>query len=59
MTTTTASAQREVQVLVVDDEPDLRTLYELALVREGYRVQGVGDLAQAWELLTAQRFGNL
>ena len=56
MTATTASAQRNVHVLVVDDEPDLRTLYELALVREGYNVQGVGDLAQAWELLTAQRF---
>ena len=25
-------------VLVVDDEPDLRTLYELTLLREGYRV---------------------
>ena len=24
------------QVLVVDDEPDLRTLYELTLLREGY-----------------------
>ena len=25
-------------ILVVDDEPDLRTLYELTLLREGYRV---------------------
>ncbi len=58
MTAATANAKalKDVHVLVVDDEPDLRTLYELALVREGYDVQGVGDLAQAWELLTAQRF---
>jgi two-component system response regulator PilR (NtrC family) len=46
----------DVHVLVVDDEPDLRTLYELALLREGYQVTGVGDLAQARELLAAQRF---
>ena len=43
-------------MLVVDDEPDLRTLYELALLREGYQVTGVGDLAQARSLLQAQRF---
>ena len=46
----------DVQILVVDDEPDLRTLYELALVREGYAVQGVGNLAEARELLARQRF---
>ena len=26
------------RVLVVDDEPDLRTLYELTLLREGHHV---------------------
>ena len=26
-------------ILVIDDEPDLRTLYELTLLREGYRVE--------------------
>ena len=26
------------RILVVDDEPDLRTLYELTLLRDGYRV---------------------
>lgn len=31
----TASAHR---LLVIDDEPDLRTLYELTLLREGYDV---------------------
>ncbi len=46
----------DVHVLVVDDEPDLRTLYELALLREGYTVVGVGDLAQAREKLAQRRF---
>ena len=27
------------KILVVDDEPDLRTLYELSLLREGYDVE--------------------
>jgi two-component system response regulator PilR (NtrC family) len=44
------------QVLVVDDEPDLRTLYELTLLREGYRVDAVGTLAEAWEVLQARKF---
>jgi two-component system response regulator PilR (NtrC family) len=44
------------QILVVDDEPDLRTLYELTLLREGYAVQAAGDLAQARALLEGQNF---
>jgi two-component system, NtrC family, response regulator PilR len=44
------------QVLVVDDEPDLRTLYELTLLREGYRVDAAGTLAEAWEQLRAKNF---
>ncbi len=44
------------QVLVVDDEPDLRTLYELTLLREGYRVDAAGTLAEAWEQLDAKKF---
>ncbi len=44
------------QVLVVDDEPDLRTLYELTLLREGYRVDSAGSLGQARELLAGKRF---
>jgi two-component system, NtrC family, response regulator PilR len=43
-------------VLVVDDEPDLRTLYELTLLREGYRVDAAGTLAEAWQQLDAKRF---
>ena len=38
-------------LLVVDDEPDLRTLYELSLVREGYDVDSAGSVAEAWERL--------
>src|SRR5215218_8774388 len=44
------------QVLVVDDEPDLRTLYELTLLREGYRVEAAGTLAEAWAQLEAKKF---
>ncbi len=45
-----------VQILVVDDEPDLRTLYELTLLREGYRVETAESLAQALQHLNQQRF---
>ena len=44
------------QILVVDDEPDLRTLYELALLREGYRVDAGASLGEARELLAARKF---
>ncbi|MCY7371768.1 MAG: sigma-54 dependent transcriptional regulator [Polaromonas sp.] len=44
------------RILVVDDEPDLRTLYELTLLREGYRVEAAADLAQAREQLQIQGF---
>ncbi len=44
------------QVLVVDDEPDLRTLYELTLLREGYRVDAAGSLAEAWQQLESKKF---
>src|SRR3954468_23003762 len=44
------------QVLVVDDEPDLRTLYELTLLREGYRVDAAASLAEAWQQLDARKF---
>jgi two-component system response regulator PilR (NtrC family) len=47
------------RVLVVDDEPDLRTLYELTLLREGYQVDTAGDLQQARALLAEHRFDVL
>jgi len=49
-------AQRPAQILVVDDEPDLRTLYELTLLREGYRVEAAGTVSEAREHLDAGRF---
>ena len=44
------------RVLVVDDEPDLRTLYELTLLRAGHEVLAAGTVAEARDLLAAQRF---
>ena len=41
------------RLLVVDDEPDLRTLYELTLLREGYEIDSAGSVAEALELLQA------
>lgn len=46
-------------ILVVDDEPDLRTLYELTLLREGHEVVSAPDLTQAREWLAQQRFDML
>ncbi|QMV72536.1 sigma-54-dependent Fis family transcriptional regulator [Comamonas piscis] len=43
-------------VLVVDDEPDLRTLYELTLLREGYRVYTAGSVLEARAQLQQRRF---
>ena len=47
------------RILVVDDEPDLRTLYELTLLRDGHRVSTAGTLQEARALLAAQRFDEL
>ena len=44
------------QVLVVDDEPDLRTLYELTLLREGHQVEAAGTLAEARQCLQSRQF---
>jgi len=44
------------RILVVDDEPDLRTLYELTLLREGHRVDIAENLQQARALLEANSF---
>ena len=53
---TAAAAPR---LLVVDDEPDLRTLYELTLVREGYDVECAGTVTEAWALLALKRYDVL
>ena len=46
----------DAHILVVDDEPDLRMLYELTLLREGYQVATAGDLQQARTLLAEHGF---
>lgn len=43
-------------VLVVDDEPDLRTIYELTLLREGYRVDTAENLQQARACLASKAY---
>ena len=45
------------KLLVVDDEPDLRTLYELTLVREGYDVDSAGSVEEAWARLAERSYG--
>ena len=45
------NASANPRLLVVDDEPDLRTLYELTLVREGYDVESAGSVEEGWALL--------
>ena len=44
------------KILVVDDEPDLRTLYELSLLREGYDVESASAVEEAWSLLQERSF---
>ena len=43
-------------LLVVDDEPDLRTLYELTLLREGYDIDTAGSVEEALARLEARRY---
>ena len=47
------------RILVVDDEPDLLTLYELALIREGHQVQAASTLAEARSALAETTFDVL
>lgn len=46
-----SASAAKARLLVVDDEPDLRTLYELTLVREGYDVECAGTVEEGWALL--------
>jgi two-component system response regulator PilR (NtrC family) len=52
MTATSAAPS----LLVVDDEPDLRTLYELTLLREGYEVETAGSVEEARAQLGARSY---
>ena len=54
--TLTAPALAPYRLLVVDDEPDLRTLYELTLLREGYHVDSAASVAEAWVQLSQQAY---
>jgi two-component system response regulator PilR (NtrC family) len=51
-----SGAQRGAQVLVVDDEPDIRELLELTLVKMGVGVTSVGSVAEAKDLLKSERY---
>ena len=51
-----AALSRPPRLLVVDDEPDLRTLYELALLLEGYDIDAAGGVEEGWALLRAGRY---
>jgi two-component system response regulator PilR (NtrC family) len=44
------------RILVVDDEPDLRELYLLTLVREGWQVDAAANVAEARALLQERDF---
>ena len=47
---------RPARLLVLDDEPDLRTLYELTLLREGHDVDTAACVADALQLLAQQGY---
>jgi two-component system response regulator PilR (NtrC family) len=49
-------ARTGAQVLVVDDEPDIRELLELTLAKMGLGVASVGTIAEAKERLKAGRY---
>jgi len=51
-----AAAVHASSVLVVDDEPDLLTLYELTLLREGLEVETASTVEQAREILQSRVF---
>lgn len=44
------------RILVIDDEPDLRTLYELSLLRQGYEVVTAGSVHEALKALADHAF---
>jgi two-component system response regulator PilR (NtrC family) len=53
---TPASGAANARILVIDDEPDLRTLYELSLLRQGYEVVTAGSVHEALRALADHAF---
>ncbi len=51
-----SNATASFRLLVIDDEPDLRTLYELTLVREGYQIDTAGTVSAALAHLGEQAY---
>ena len=49
-------AERELKVLVVDDEDDLRELLDMSLARMGLHASLAGSVGEARELLGKERF---
>jgi two-component system, NtrC family, response regulator PilR len=52
----TPNTQSQYSLLVIDDEPDLRTLYELTLLREGYEVETAGSVEEALQMLKERSY---
>jgi two-component system, NtrC family, response regulator PilR len=52
----TPNTQAQYSLLVIDDEPDLRTLYELTLLREGYEVETAGSVEEALQMLKERSY---
>jgi two-component system response regulator PilR (NtrC family) len=50
------AAPHPARILIVDDEPDLRTLYELTLLREGHKVEAAACVTEALAMLKAHSF---
>ena len=46
-------------LLIVDDEPDLRTLYELTLLREGYELETAGTVTEALACLQQRSYSAI
>ena len=52
----TTTERRKARVLVVDDEPDIRELFDLTLAKMGLEADCAGSLAEARALLQEKRY---
>ena len=52
----TGAKQTDLPVLVIDDEPDIRELIEVTLIKMGLTVETAGDVTQAKSLLSKKSF---